>query len=237
MALKPTDPTGLTEVDRVNSLTIPTLHDYVSAVSDYVRNRAGVGSDAHKAAQIRLSNALARTICAELSSRLPLFDGVAGERTVAGALRPANADVSELHRLDGLRLAIEIKPVNAAVGRAIWNRFGDIRSFAINVHLKFPFAVVGGVLTLPTWEWARSRAGIRKKPTTDLVDRAVRRLQRAGGRLKESDAPHLMEGIWVLLYDPDTLTIDPSVPPLGAHLRYDEFIDDLVASYEARFVE
>ena len=58
------------------------------------------------------------------------------------------ADVSESNALDGLRLAIEIKPINVAVGRAIWNRFGDIRTFAVNLHLKFPFAVAGGVLVL-----------------------------------------------------------------------------------------
>src|SRR5213075_3432256 len=76
----------------------------------------------------------------------------AGEKNVAGALRVVRADVSETHDLDGLRLAVEIKPVNLAVGRALWNRFGDIRTFAVNIHLKFPFAVVGGVLVIPTYE-------------------------------------------------------------------------------------
>jgi hypothetical protein len=60
-----------------------------------------------------------------------------------------------MHGLDGLRMAVEIKPVNLAVGRAAWNRFGDIRAFAVNIHLKFPFAVAGGVLVLPTWEEAK----------------------------------------------------------------------------------
>jgi len=48
------------------------------------------------------------------------------------------------HELDGLRLAVEIKPVNLAVGRALWNRCGDILAFAVNLYLKFPFAVVRG---------------------------------------------------------------------------------------------
>lgn len=76
---------------------------------------------------------------------------------LASSTSPAHsaprADASEAHPLDGLRLAVEIKPVNLAVGRAIWNRFGDVRAFAVNIHLKFPFAVVG-VLAVPTWEWA-----------------------------------------------------------------------------------
>lgn len=238
MAPRSQDPTGLSEVDRVNELASPTLGDYVTAVSDYVANRDSVGAEASKAAQIRLSRALARHILAELRVRLPQLNGVAGETTVAGALRSADADVAESHPLDGLRLAIELKPINAAVGRAIWNRFGDIRAFAVNIHLKFPFAVVGGVLVFPSWEWATSRTrGRYKKPTTHLVERAVARLQRAGGRLKESDAPHLMEGVWVLLYDPDTKTIDPAVPPPGARLRFEEFIEDLVEAYRARFFD
>ena len=60
MPLLPSDPTGLTEVDRVNGLAAPTLDDYVQAVSDYIRNRTTINSDAAKAAQIRLSNALGR---------------------------------------------------------------------------------------------------------------------------------------------------------------------------------
>ena len=63
------------------------------------------------------------------------------------------------------------------------------------------------------------------------------RLARAGGRQKESDAAHLMEGVWVLVYDPDTGQVDPLVPPAGYRLRLDEFLDDLVAAYEARFIE
>jgi hypothetical protein len=85
----------------------------------------------------------------------------AGELNVAGALRNARADVSEAHHMDGLRLAVEIKPVNLAVGRAIWNRFGDVRAFAVNIHLKFPFAVVGGVLAVPTWEWTKVTKAMR----------------------------------------------------------------------------
>lgn len=235
MPIGPNDPTNFVQVDRVHKLPIPTLHDYVQAVSDYIANRDQRTDGEQKAAQIRLSAALGRYLLDELSQRLPNLKGEAGERDVSGALRVVRADVSEMHHLDGLRLAIEIKPVNAAVGRAIWNRFGDIRTFAVNLHLKFPFAVVGGVLTLPTYEWVKSRGQSRKKPTTDLVMRAVQRLARAGGREKEGDAPHLMEGVWVLLYDPDTLQVDPNVPPQGVGLRLDEFIDNIVSAYEGRF--
>ena len=83
---------------------------------------------------------------------------------IAGALRTARADVSEAHHLDGLRLAVEIKPVNLAVGRAIWNCFGDVRAFAVNIHLKFLFAIVGGVLAVPTSTRPRRPGTCRRPP-------------------------------------------------------------------------
>ena len=124
------------------------------------------------AGQIRLSNALARCLADELSAHLPqLHDRlVTQEQKVAGGLRTANADVSESHRLDGLRLAVELKPINLAVGRAIWNRFGDIRTFAVNIHLKFPFAVVGGVLVIPTYEETGTKAALRAEKQEQLAE-------------------------------------------------------------------
>jgi hypothetical protein len=158
---------------------------------------------------------------------------LAGEQMVSGALRAAKADVSEMHRLDGLRLAVELKPVNLAVGRAIWNRFGDIRTFAVNLHLKFPFAVVGGVLVVPTSEETASG----RKSTRHLISRAVNRLVRAGGRRTEGDAPHLLEGIAVVVYDPQTGRLDSELPSKGTSLRWPEFVDALANAYNTRFGE
>jgi len=76
---------------------------------------------------------------------------------------------------------------------------------------------------------------VRRRDTTSLINRAVARLIRAGGRRTEADAPHLLEGITVLVYDPDSGSIDAQLPPTGSGLRWDEFIDALVTSYEARF--
>jgi hypothetical protein len=181
-------------------------------------------------------------------------------------LRSVNADVSEIHPIDGLRLAIELKPVNLAVGRAIWNRFGDIRTFAVNLHLKFPFCIVGGVLVIPTYEEfgtdeaqeaeveettiaegadvsspepeeivVAAVTAPRRRDTRPLIKRAVARLVRAGGRRTEADAPHLLEAIAVVIYNPETGSIDTDLPPPGSGLRWSEFIDTLVATYEARF--
>jgi hypothetical protein len=148
-------PVGLPLVDALSEKDAPTIQDYISAVSEYVLKAKSLPRGGPKKAQIALSDGLGRALAAELAALVSRKMNIySGERTVAGALRPVKADVSESHDLDGLRLAVEIKPVNLAVGRALWNRFGDIRAFAVNIHLKFPFAVVGGVLVVPTWEEA-----------------------------------------------------------------------------------
>jgi hypothetical protein len=153
-ALKSTT-TGLSLVDALSINERPSIHDYIGAVSQYVLQAASLTAARSKQAQITLSSGLGRALAEELVVKVPRIKPYPGELTVAGALRTARADVSEPHYLDGLRLAVEIKPINLAVGRAMWNRFGDIRAFAVNIHLKFPFAVVGGVLVVPIWSWEK----------------------------------------------------------------------------------
>ncbi len=263
--VKELKPTGIAEVDDLGSQAVVTIHDYARAASAYVKAASHLADGPKKAAQIRLSNILGRALKQELEQRLLGTDIFAGERMVAGALRTVNADVSEIHPTDGLRLAVEIKPVNLAVGRAIWNRFGDIRTFAVNIHLKFPFCVVGGVLAIPTYEEVGTKAskkavveeieeaelpdteavtataalegqtGVRRKDTVPLIQRAVRRLVRAGGRRTEGDAPHLLEAIAVIVYDPDTGLISPDVPDPDTDLRWEQFVDRLVDGYQGRF--
>lgn len=162
--------TGIPSVDTLSIASWPALEDYVEAVSHYVLQAPHITGGQAKTAQIALSAGLGRVLLGQLKAKIPTLIGYAGERTVAGALRTARADVSEAHALDGLRLAVEIKPVNLAVGRALWNRFGDIRAFAVNIHLKFPFAVVGGVLVVPTWEWKAVSKQAHEADSTDVLD-------------------------------------------------------------------
>jgi hypothetical protein len=276
--------TGLALVDALSIKANPTIEDYLSAVSEYVINVRSLSSGGPKQAQIALGGALGRVLATELAAKVPRMNLHAGELKVAGALRPAQADVSEAHELDGLRLAVELKPVNLAVGRALWNRFGDIRAFAVNIHLKFPFAVVGGVLAIPTWEEAKitkkmaaersaAEAALRqnladqisdnaepnaadeeedvreedeaealqtagevyRKSTLDLINRLVQRLDKTRLRDTEADPPHLLEAVTVIVYDPDTATLDPDLPPPGSRLRWNEFVSRMAEIYDVRF--
>jgi hypothetical protein len=230
-------PTGLELVDRLSDRRNVTVDDYVRGASEYVRRQRSLTAGQKKAAQIRLSNALANALLAELHAAMPGMTehALAGEIWVAGALRSAKVDVVEFHPQDGLRLAVEIKPVNLAVGRAIWNRFGDIRVTAVNLHLKFPFAVVGGLLAIPTSEEVTRRGELAMRDTRHLIRRAVDRFERAGGRRSEAEAAHLLEGVCVLAYDIESATIEPALPPAGKGLRWSEFIQAMASAYEARF--
>jgi hypothetical protein len=235
---KPVESTGLALVDGLPALSSPTIDDYCQASAEYIRQASVVGSAKSKAAQIRLSNALAAVTVADLERRgLDLSLAFAGEREVGGGLRSVKVDVSETSVTDGLRLAVEIKPVHLAVGRAIWNRFGDVRTFAVNIHLKFPFAVVGGILTLPTTERLRSGDDSEWKSTAHLVSRAVGRFMRAGGRRTEGDAAHLLEGIAVVAFDREVGRVEPELPPAGSGLRWDEFIATMADAYQSRFAD
>ena len=107
---------GLSKLDSLNAKTEVTAQDYVDAVSEYIMSADSLSDGVKKAAQIRLSNVLGRALAISLADFTPPVKGVhVGEKDVSGALRIVQADVSQVHELDGLRLAIEIKPVNLAV--------------------------------------------------------------------------------------------------------------------------
>jgi|688.fasta_scaffold45267_5 hypothetical protein len=233
----PSSPVPLPLTNHLAGLVSPGISDYTAAAAEYIRKASGLTDGQKKAAQIVLSQCLATVLLTDLRSALglPLPDAFAGEREVGGGLRSVNADLSEMTTQDGLTLAVEIKPVHLAVGRAIWNRFGDIRTFAVNIHLKFPFAVVGGVMTIPSEERKRSNDDTEWKSTTHLVEKAIQRFTRAGGRRTEADAPHLLEGIAVVVFDHKTGNILPALPPHGTGLRWEEFVDSIAAAYSARF--
>ncbi len=74
-----------------------------------------------------------------------------------------------------------------------------------------------------------------RKSTVHLIERAIERLIRAGGRRSEAEADHLLEGIAVIVYDPETGALHPDIPTPGSGLRWNEFIAALVSSYRARF--
>ena len=75
------------------------------------------------------------------------------------------------------------------------------------------------------------------KSTTHLIERAVGRFVRAGGRRTEGEAGHLIEAIAVVVFDRQTGLLDPDLPPEGSGLRWPEFVSTIHDAYQARFGE
>jgi hypothetical protein len=237
-------PTGLPLVDGLAALERPILQDFVAAASEYIIASQGMENytlsdgttlkpaQRQKAGQIRLSAGLGRALALDLGEAYPGIRATAGETFVSGALRISKLDVVEMTSLDGLKLGVELKPINLAVGRAIWNRFGDIRVSAVSIHLKYPFAVAGGVMTIPVWE---ATASGQRKTTEHLIERLCELLRRAGGRQREDDAPHRLEGVAVVAFDPEGAEIRPDLPKQGSGLRWEEAIQMMAEAYIERF--
>jgi hypothetical protein len=102
-------------------------------------------------------------------------------QVISGALTRPRVDVVARTLDDGLKLAIEIKSVHEAAGRAMWNRVSDLRSFGVNFHLKFPYAVCGGIIAVPGTMPGESRIPW-------LIHRLEQVLDRVSGRVDEGAA-------------------------------------------------
>lgn len=199
----------------------PGLHNYLNEVCEYQRrlleiNKLGreESGKSKKTEQLRLGTLLATVIAGDLRGR-GVRDPRAAEMAIAGALSRPRVDVSETSLEDGLKLGIEIKTVNEAAGRAMWNRVGDLRSFAVNYHLKFPYAVCGGVITVPDV--------MPGEPNLiPLIRRVERVLARVNGRPDEGSAPHRLEAIAFIVYrcTPDGPVLHPDLPTEASGLRY-----------------
>ena len=83
----------------------------------------------------------------------------------------------------------------------------------------------------PTTERAKSGNDKDWKSTRHLIERAIGRFIRAGGRQTEGDAAHLLEGIAVVVFDVDTGVVDPKLPAVESGLRWPEFIDLMAWRY------
>jgi hypothetical protein len=227
---------GLPKVAAFDADPHATVSDYAAASAEYIRCASELTPSEAKTAQLALSKGLSRVVVTDLEATgIPFRDLHAGEREVGGGLRTVKADVSEMTARDGLTVAVEIKPVHLAVGRAIWNRVGDIRTFALNIHLKFPFAVVGGVLTIPTSERKTSGSDANWKSTLPAVEKAIKKFHAAGERRNEHDATHLLEAAAVVVFDIDSGELRDDLPGITSELLWGNYINTLSATYDLRF--
>jgi hypothetical protein len=76
--------------------------------------------------------------------------GKPGEKEFQGGLGPKKVDVSYADEQHGLLLAVSIKSINfAPFGKNLKNRFGDLCTEAITLHMRFPYSVVCMLFAMP----------------------------------------------------------------------------------------
>jgi hypothetical protein len=147
-----------------------------------------------------------------------------GPFRVIGGIRPQNYDVG--YRPDGVRFAFDSKTLNdtKSVGKNFQNMVNDLATEATTVHMRFPYAVVGFMVVIPT----QCLSG-------PIRDRSTQMLKRLYGRRSPIDEAHKAEALSLVLWNPADGTIDPSWPEEGSPLRIEAFSAQVQTQYSERY--
>lgn len=115
---------------------------------------------AKQADKKRYSEILSSHLAVEVSEGLCLqgfpnvkpVRGGPGEKAFQGGLGPKKVDVSYADEQHGLLLAVSIKTISfAPFGKNLKNRFADLCTEAITLHMRFPYAVVCALFAFPVY--------------------------------------------------------------------------------------
>jgi len=168
---------------------------------------------AHKKAY---SERLSKQLAFEVADRLrqvgfagakPLRNGP-GEREFQGGLGPKKVDVTYSDERHGLILAVSIKSINCPpFGKNLRNRFADLCTEAITLHMRFPYAVVCLLFAFP----AQADADVTPGRPISTFRKAMKLLATIGGRNDHTDPAEKFEHVALMLYDPANQGIQPWV--------------------------
>nr|NLI50469.1 hypothetical protein [Propionibacterium sp.] len=149
-----------------------------------------------------------------------------GPVRIVGGVRPQNFDVG--YRPDGVRIAFDSKTLNddASVGKNWQNMINDLATEATTVHSRFPAAVVGFLVCIPVPCLIHNAS---------RASAMIGTLTRLGGRVLVDEPAHRAEALSLVLWDPSTGEIDPTLPPADSPLRIERFHEDLYAAYHSRY--
>ncbi len=167
--------------------------------------------DAPQAQKKRYSEMLSAALACEVAEGLrrvgfpkvrPLRGGP-GEKEFQGGLGPKKVDVSFSDERHGLLLAVSIKSICfEPYGKNLKNRFGDLCTEAITLHMRFPYGVVCALFAMPD-NANLDNTALRKIST---FQRASMLLGTMSGRLDYSSAGERFEDVTMLLFGPVTST-------------------------------
>jgi hypothetical protein len=111
-----------------------------------------------------------------------------------------------------------------SVGKNFQNMVNDLGTEATTVHTRFPYALVGFMVVVPS---PCFRGAVRSR-FTRMLDRLV-------GRESPIDVPHKAEALSLVLWDPVAGIVDPNWPERGSPLRIERFSDQVQAQYHERY--
>ncbi len=167
------------------------------------------GADAIQAQRKRYSEVLSAALAVEVAEGLrgvglpnvrPARGGP-GKRAFQGGLGPKKVDVSYADERHGLLLAVSIKTITAPpFGKNLKNRFSDLCTEAITLHMRFPYSVIAALFALPIM----ADQDLTKNRRMTTFRRAMRLLASISGRENYTDPGEKFESISLALFQPLT---------------------------------
>ncbi len=125
--------------------------------------------------------------------------GGPGEKAFQGGLGPKKVDVSYADERHGLLLAVSIKTITATpYGKNLKNRFSDLCTEAITLHLRFPYSVVCALFAFPV----SADQDLTVGRTLSTFARATKLLATISGREEYTDPGEKFENVTMLLFEP-----------------------------------
>jgi hypothetical protein len=129
---------------------------------------------------------------------MPQRDGP-GEKAFQGGLGPKKVDVSYSDEQHGLLLAVSIKSISfPPFGKNLKNRFGDLLTEAITLHLRFPYSVVCMLFAFPMG----SNEDVTKGRKVSTFERAMKLFSTVSGRRDYTDPGEKFENVTLMRFEP-----------------------------------
>ncbi|MGY2897176.1 hypothetical protein [Deinococcus sp. UYEF24] len=163
----------------------------------------------------RLSNMIAREVATLLRAADPVMENVkpvvnaegetvGREKEFRGGFSDKKIDISVSDEQHGLVVGGSVKTLNFSYSKNLKNRFGDLAGESVNMHLRFPYAVMFGIFAMPEAANADHLRpdGSAGRMTRSSFERATELMATVAGRPSYSDPGERYEHMVMLLFMP-----------------------------------
>jgi hypothetical protein len=166
----------------------------------------------------------------------PVRNG-AGEKAFQGGLGPKRVDVSFADEQNGLLLAVSIKTISfSPFSKNLKNRFADLCTEAITLHMRFPYAVVCALFAFPI----TANQDVTPNRKVSTFQRAMNLFRTIDGRREYTDPGEKFENVTMMLYQPNKDDSSQAVhvtlfdAHTGNELTEEEYFQDIRRLYNQR---